>query len=75
MLLVALREEAPRLNGAAVLQDNLWRVGIEAAGRITTQSFVGLDTRDPLLRQRARNEIPSLSEVADSLTKRASVLR
>jgi len=74
VLLVTLPEATP-VHEAAALQDDLRRAGIEPFGWVVNQSFAGLETSDPLLRERARNEIPYLSEVADSLAKRATVLR
>ena len=59
---------------AAALQEDLRRAGVEPFAWIVNQSFLDLETRDPLLRERARNEVPYLREVAESRTLRASLL-
>jgi arsenite-transporting ATPase len=73
VLLVTVPEATP-VHEAAALQSDLQRAGIEPFAWIVNQSFNGLNVYEPILRQRARNEIPYLSEVADSLTGRASLL-
>jgi arsenite-transporting ATPase len=63
VLLVTLPEATP-VHEAADLQDDLRRAGIEPAAWIANQCFARLDLRDPLLKERARQEIPYLREVA-----------
>jgi len=74
VLLITLPEATP-VHEAAALQSDLRRAGIEPFGWIVNQSFSDLDTSDPLLRKRARNEIPYHLEVTDSLAGRATLLR
>lgn len=73
VLLVTLPEATP-VHEAAALQDDLRRAGIEPYGWIVNQSFADAPTHDPLLLQRAANEIPYLTEVSATLAARATVL-
>ena len=73
-LLVTVPEATP-VHEAAALQADLRRAGIEPFAWIVNQSFHGLDTRDPLLRERAANEVPYLTEVVKSLAPRAALLQ
>ena len=66
--------EATPVHEAAALQEDLRRAGIETFAWIVNQSFLDLETNDPLLRERAHNEVPYLREVTESRTLRASLL-
>jgi len=74
VLLVTLPEATP-VHEAASLQQDLRRAGIEPFAWIVNQSFCCLHTTDPLLQQRARNELPYLREVSESLAAKSSLLR
>lgn len=74
VLLVTLPEATP-VHEAAALQADLRRAGIEPFGWVVNQSFCCLYTEDPLLRRRARNEIPYLLEVSQKLASKAYLLR
>jgi arsenite-transporting ATPase len=73
VLLVTLPEATP-VHEAAALQADLRRAGIEPSAWIINQSFHGLNTCDPLLRERAANEVPYMVEVVESLATRAVLL-
>lgn len=73
VLLVTLPEATP-VHEAAALQEDLRRAGVEPFAWIVNQSFLDLETNDPLLRERAHNEVPYLREVTESRTLRASLL-
>jgi arsenite-transporting ATPase len=74
VLLVTLPEATP-VHEAAALQSDLRRAGIEPFGWVVNQSFCCLYTEDPLLRRRAKNEIPYLLEVSQKLASKAYLLR
>lgn len=74
VLLVTLPEATP-VHEAASLQSDLRRAGIEPFGWVVNQSFCYLHTEDPLLKRRAKNEIPYLLEVTQKLASRAYLLR
>lgn len=74
VLLVTLPEATP-VHEAAALQTDLRRAGIEPFGWVVNQSFCFLYTEDPLLRQRAKSEIPYLREVSQKLASKAYLLR
>lgn len=73
VLLVTLAETTPVLE-AASLQADLHRAGIEPCAWIINQSLAAAQTRSPLLRQRARNEIPEIDAVAKRHTPRYAVV-
>ena len=62
VFLVTLPEATP-VHEASSLQDDLRRAGIEPAAWVANQSFARLELHDPLLRERARRELPYLREV------------
>ena len=62
VLLVTLPETTPVLE-AARLQDDLERAGIHPWGWIINNSLAIADTRSPLLRQRAQQELPQIAAV------------
>jgi arsenite-transporting ATPase len=74
VFLVTLPEATP-VHEAAALQQDLRRAGIEPFGWIVNQSFCSLHTSDPLLQQRAQNEVPYLREVSESLASKAYLLQ
>jgi arsenite-transporting ATPase len=74
VLLVTLPEATP-VHEAASLQSDLRRAGIEPFGWVVNQSFCCLHTENPLLKRRAKNEIPYLLEVTQKLASRAYLLR
>ncbi|MEI6278178.1 MAG: arsenical pump-driving ATPase [Verrucomicrobiae bacterium] len=73
VFLVTLPEATP-VHEAAALQDDLRRAGIEPAAWVVNQSFVRLDLRDPLLRERARREIICLREVQTLSREKAALI-
>jgi len=73
VLLVTLPEATP-VHEAAELQGDLRRAGIEPFGWIVNQCLTSLDSSDPVLRQRAANELPYLAEVKHSLAKRSAMI-
>lgn len=73
VLLVTLPEATP-VHEAAALQADLRRAGIEPSAWIINQSFHGLNTCDPLLRERAANEVPYMTEVVELLATRVVLL-
>jgi arsenite-transporting ATPase len=74
VLLITLPEATP-VHEAASLQQDLRRAGIEPFAWIVNQSFCCLYTTDPLLQQRAQNELPYLREVSESLATKSCLLR
>ncbi len=73
VLLVTLAETTPVME-AASLQADLRRAGIEPWAWIINQSLAAAKTRSPLLRQRARNEIPEIDAVAKRHAPRYAVV-
>ncbi|MBN8709403.1 MAG: arsenical pump-driving ATPase [Verrucomicrobia bacterium 61-8] len=73
VILVTLPEATP-VHEAAALQEDLRRAGIEPFGWIVNQCLTSLDSSDPVLRRRASNELPYLSEVRHSLASRAAMI-
>ncbi len=73
VLVVALPEATP-VHEAAALQADLRRAGIEPWAWIVNQCFSLTGTRDPLLAERARRELPYLREVAGVHARRAVAL-
>jgi len=69
LLIVALPETTP-ITEAAKLQDDLRRSGIEPWGWIANQSMSATPVTDPLLRQRAAEEIPLLRLMEKEHAKR-----
>ncbi len=64
ILLVTLPETTP-ITEAAKLQSDLRRAGIEPWGWIANQSLAATGVSDPLLRQRAAEEVPLLEEIKE----------
>lgn len=73
VILVTLPEATP-VHEAAELQKDLRRAGIEPFGWVVNQCLTSLDSCDPVLQRRASNELPYLSEVAQSLAKRSAMI-
>ena len=69
VLVVTLPEATP-VHEAAYLQEDLRRAQIEPCAWVVNQSFANSASSDPLLAARARNEIPHIAEVAETLSHR-----
>ncbi|MCC6178975.1 MAG: arsenical pump-driving ATPase [Chloroflexi bacterium] len=69
LILVALAETTP-VSEAAELQDDLRRAGIEPFGWVINASLAATDTADPVLRDRARLELPHIARVVETLARR-----
>lgn len=72
IVFVTLPEATP-VHEAAALQDDLRRADIEPFAWVINQSFVESGSNDPLLRQRAQNEVPFIHEVADQPAVRTAL--
>ena len=64
LLIVALPETTP-ISEAAKLQDDLRRSGIEPYAWIANQSMSAANVSDPLLKQRAAEEVPLLKKIEE----------
>lgn len=73
VLLVTLAETTPVLE-AENLQSDLLRAGITPWGWIVNNSVAAAQPHSPLLRQRARNELPEIDAVAKRHAKRYAVV-
>jgi len=73
VLIVTLAETTPVLE-AASLQDDLRRAGIEPWAWVINNSIAAAQTGSPLLRQRARNELPQIEAVAAGHAQRYAVV-
>ena len=73
VLLVTLPETTPVLE-AAELQADLRRAGIEPWAWVINNSIAASGTRSPLLRQRARNELPEIDAVSSQHAARFAVV-
>jgi arsenite-transporting ATPase len=70
IVIVTLPETTP-MREATSLQDDLGRSGIQPYAWVVNQCLSAVpDLRDPLLRQRAANEGPVISQIEKSLSKR-----
>jgi len=69
LLIVALPETTP-IAEAARLQDDLRRSNIEPYAWIANQSMSATDISDPLLKQRAAEEVPLLEEIETKHAKK-----
>ncbi|MFO7846722.1 MAG: arsenical pump-driving ATPase [Balneolaceae bacterium] len=69
LLIVALPETTP-ITEAAKLQDDLRRSNIEPYAWIANQSMSASEISDPLLKQRAAEEVPLLEEIAAKHAKK-----
>jgi len=67
--IVALPEATP-VHEAAALQEDLRRAGIEPYGWIVNRSFAVSGTTDPVLCTKGVNEIPFMTKVAKTFSKR-----
>ncbi|RXR24921.1 arsenical pump-driving ATPase [Oerskovia turbata] len=73
MIITTLPEATPVMEATA-LQDDLRRAGIEPWAWVVNQSLNGLDLTSPLLRTRARAEVPLLHQVRDELATRSALV-
>jgi arsenite-transporting ATPase len=73
VLLVTLAEATPVLE-AAHLQSDLRRAGIEPWAWVVNNSVAATQSDSPLLRQRARNELPEIDAVATQYAHRFAVI-
>lgn len=73
VVIVTLAETTPVLE-ASELQEDLRRAGIEPWAWIINNSVAATDTASPLLLQRAQNEIPQITKVANQLARRYAVV-
>ncbi|MDZ7659366.1 arsenical pump-driving ATPase [Fodinibius sp.] len=69
LLIVAIPETTP-ITEAAKLQDDLHRSGIEPYAWIANQSMSATPVSDPLLKQRAAEEVPLLKEIEEEHANR-----
>ncbi|REL24538.1 arsenical pump-driving ATPase [Rhodohalobacter sp. SW132] len=69
LLIVALPETTP-ISEAAKLQDDLRRSGIEPYAWIANQSMSAANVTDPLLKQRAAEEVPLLKKIEEEHASR-----
>ncbi|MGF1668962.1 MAG: ArsA-related P-loop ATPase, partial [Balneolaceae bacterium] len=69
LLIVTIPETTP-ITEAAKLQDDLRRSNIEPHAWIANQSLSATDISDPLLKQRAAEEIPLLEEIEKKHAKK-----
>lgn len=72
VMIVTLPETTPILE-AESLQSDLRRAGIEPWAWIVNASLVGSSTMDPLLKARAKQEIPHLQQVSDQAHRMAVI--
>ena len=73
VLIVTLPENTP-VQEAAFLQEDLRRAGIEPWAWIINNSFAATTTESPLLRMRAKNEIPQIELVLEKHSQRAALV-
>lgn len=69
LLIVALPETTP-ISEAAKLQDDLRRSGIEPYAWVANQSMSAANVTDPLLKQRAAEEVPLLKKINEEHASR-----
>ena len=69
LLIVALPETTP-ISEAAKLQDDLRRSGIDPYAWIANQSMSASNVSDPLLKQRAAEEVPLLKDIEEKHASR-----
>lgn len=69
-VLVVTVPEATPVHEAAALQDDLRRAGIEPFAWVVNQSLAESESKDSLLRRRARHELRFIGEVVDQLSRR-----
>lgn len=73
VLIVTLPEPTP-VHEAAMLQSDLRRARIEPFAWVINQSFVRVETCDPLLIARSRGELPFIREIVDDFSRRTFVV-
>ena len=72
-LIVTLPEATP-VHEAERLQNDLARAGIKPYAWIINQSLLASGTRDPLLAERGRYEVPFIRRVSDVLAERCALI-
>jgi len=73
VVIVTLAETTP-VQEAAHLQDDLRRAEIEPYGWVINRSLAATETRDPVLRARARAELDEMRAVAEHHAQRVFVV-
>jgi arsenite-transporting ATPase len=73
VIVVTLPEATP-VHEAAVLQSDLRRAQIEPFAWVINQSIARLDTHDPVLESRGRDEAPYIREVCGALSGRTALV-
>ncbi|HZW13461.1 MAG TPA: arsenical pump-driving ATPase [Noviherbaspirillum sp.] len=73
VLIVTLPEATP-VHEAARLQQDLQRAGIHPHGWVINQSLLASGSRDAVLAERGRYELPYIRQVADELTIRCALI-
>ncbi|MBL9023474.1 MAG: arsenical pump-driving ATPase [Myxococcales bacterium] len=73
VLLVTLAETTP-VSEAAQLQDDLRRATIEPYAWVVNGSLAASGTRDPLLRERARAELPQIERIRRDHARRLAIV-
>jgi arsenite-transporting ATPase len=73
VLIVTLPEATP-VHEAAMLQTDLRRARIQPFAWVINQSFAESGSRDPLLLERGRGEVPFIREVVERLSKRTAIV-
>ena len=73
VLIVTLPEATP-VHEAATLQADLRRAQIEPFAWVINQSLARVETMDPVLLARAREEFPYIQEVTDTLSNRTAIV-
>jgi arsenite-transporting ATPase len=73
ILIVALAEPTPVLEASA-LQDDLRRAKIEPFAWVINNSLAAAHPSDPVLRSRAKAEIPEIRKIKEELAKRVAIV-
>jgi arsenite-transporting ATPase len=73
-ILITTLAEATPVHEAERLQQDLARAGITPYAWVINQSLVACGTRDPLLAERGRYEIPFIRKVAEELSPRCALI-
>lgn len=73
VIVVTLPEATP-VHEASSLQIDLRRAGIEPFAWVINQSFRHSGSADPVLRERARQELPFIREVTGQLSRRTAIV-
>ena len=73
-VIITTLPEATPVHEAERLQDDLRRAGIQPYAWVINQSLLASNTRDPLLAERGRCEIPFIRRVAEELSIRCALI-